>query len=158
MSVNNDPRVWGPPLWKKLHTITSNYPKKINNNNPDHIAIRNKVKKIFMDLKKEIPCKSCKYSYRKFIKQSPVDLHLHKGDSLDFWLYTLHNKVNVKLRKQETDRFNKAMLNLDEYSRINRISPVEYNNIKKRLKNQIIITGNDPTYEKVKKMYKNSHF
>lgn len=158
MSLSSDPRVWGPPLWKRLHTITFKYPERIDMSDVDDVAIRNKVRKIFEELRKTIPCKACRYSYRKFFKRDGVEKYLGGRDGLSRWLYRLHNKVNGKLRKQELERFKGALHRLDEYSRVRRISPKEYNDIKGRLKSQIMITGKDPLYVDVKKRYKYARF
>lgn len=154
--IDPNPRVWGPILWKKLHTITFKYPKVINPKNPDDVRLKKRVRKLFMDLKNTIPCKACRESYRRYIQELPIDGNLNSREKLSFWLYRIHNKVNAKLRRQESEDFRKALHQLEEYARVHRVSPQQFQDMKKRLKNQIMITGPDPTFADVKQMYKYS--
>ena len=154
----SDPKVWGPPLWRMLHTITFKYPNVIDVTNPNHLAIAKKVKQIFVGLQKTIPCKACKVSYSKFYKYDPINTYLGNMNALSRWLYRLHNRVNAKLRKQELDLFKRSLHQLDEYSRIYRISPHKHKIIKNRLKSRIIMTTNDPTYAAVKKKFKHARY
>ena len=155
MSIDSNPKVWGPVLWKKLHTITFNYPIKIDNTNKDDVAIRDAVRKIFLGLRNTIPCKACRDSYREFIRASPIDSHLGSRENLSYWLYEIHNKVNAKLRNLEREQFKVALQQLDEYARLHRVSPPQYQHMKYRLSCQIKITGPDPSFNEVKRMYKN---
>lgn len=152
-SIDPNPKVWGPKLWKKLHTITFDYPDHIDPNNPDDMRLKNQVKKLFTELKTGIPCKDCRKSYRLFIKRRPIDNRLDSMASLSRWLYEIHNMVNAKLRKRERALFRSKMQELDDYSRIYRISPEQYNRYKMEMKSKIMITGPDPTYQQVKNMY-----
>ena len=152
-SIDPNPKVWGPPLWKKLHTITFDYPEHIDENNPQDVAIKKGVRQLFLELRSAIPCKECRTSYRRFIKQFPVEPHLHSRDSLSRWLYDIHNMVNAKLRKKENDLYLKKMQELDDYSRVYRISPEQRNKFKHDMKCKIIITGPDPSYQQVKNYY-----
>ena len=75
-----DTRYWGPSGWDLFHRIAfhSEYPDKVL----EHIA-------------EVLPCKFCRNSTRKYIKELPYD----KSDPAR-WLYDIHNKVNHKLRSQ----------------------------------------------------------
>lgn len=152
-SIDPNPKVWGPPLWRKLHKITFEYPEQIDNSNPQDINIKNSVRRLFMELRTAIPCKECRDSYKVYIKRRPIDPHLHSRYALSKWLYDIHNMVNAKLRKKERDLFNKKMQELDAYARVYRISPTQRNEYKELMKSKIMITGPDPTYQQVKNMY-----
>jgi len=153
MSIDPNPKVWGPVLWKKLHTVTFKYPAYIDPKNPEDVALKNRVRKMFMDLRSAIPCKKCRVSYRSYIKQYPIEPHLNSQDALSKWLYDIHNMVNAKLRKEESDLFKLKMQELDDYARVYRISPEQRKHYKEVLKSRIMITGPDPTYQQVKNMY-----
>ncbi len=152
--MSNNPKAWGPPLWRKLHTITFRYPVHINPSNIDHQQIKIKTKALFTSLKNTIPCKMCRDSYRIFIKQMPIDGYLDSRERLAFWLYKIHNRVNAKLRKLESEQYKIALQKVEEYARVHRISPNELASIKAQLKGQIMITRADPTFEYVKRLYR----
>ena len=156
MYVDPNPKVWGPRLWKILHTITFKYPEKIDNSNSnaDDIKIKNRVRKLFNDLTRNIPCSACRQSYKKFLSESPIEPHLHSRESLSLWLYKIHNRVNAKLRNEERIEFNRAMQQLDEYSRLHRVSPEKFRQMKDAMRRKIMMTGSDPSFEKVKRMYR----
>lgn len=153
MSENSNPKVWGPVLWKELHTITFKYPVKIDNNNPKDKEIREKVRRLFLDLRSTIPCKRCRDSYKIFIKQLPIDPYLGSREDLSYWLYKIHNKVNAKLRNYERLEYTKSIQQLEEHARLHRMSPASFMRAKNELRQQILITGPDPSFEYVKKMY-----
>ena len=50
-SVDPNPKVWGPPLWKKLHKITFDYPEHINNNNSQRCSNKKTRKGIIHGIK-----------------------------------------------------------------------------------------------------------
>lgn len=152
-SIDPNPKVWGPPLWKKLHTITFEYPEYIDPKDPQSMQLKNNVGRLFNELKTAIPCKECRQSYRVFIKRYPVEPHLKSRYALSKWLYDIHNMVNAKLRKKESALFREKMQELDDYARIYRISPEQRASYKEHMKKCIMITGPDPTYQQVKNMY-----
>lgn len=86
-------KIWGPPMWIALHTISFGYPE----------SPTRKQKKDYLNLFTVIgqclPCKYCRESYEKFIQEDDTDLKksLDNRNSLTRWLYRIHNKVNNKL-------------------------------------------------------------
>ena len=90
-------KVWGPPGWMFLHTVTYGYPYEIDHNNHDHIIRKEYMKTFFKSVGNVLPCKYCRESYNNFIKQLPIDNHLNSRKDLVKWLYDIHNKVNDKL-------------------------------------------------------------
>lgn len=90
-------KVWGPPGWMFLHSITLGYPIKIDNYDEEHIIRKNKMKIFFESIGHVFPCKYCRISYLKFIKEIPIDKFLNSRKDLALWLYKIHNKVNHKL-------------------------------------------------------------
>lgn len=87
------PDIWGPSMWKSIHTIAVSYPL-----NPTHIDKKN-YKQFFKYLAKVLPCKSCSSSFRKYMKHLPIDNYLSTNKRLLYWTYLIHNKVNKKLNK-----------------------------------------------------------
>lgn len=92
--VNMSTKIWGPPMWTTLHTISFSYP--INPTDQD----KKNYKQFFTLVGDMLPCILCKRSYKEFIKTGETrlddDVMLNK-DTLTKWLYHLHNKVNFKL-------------------------------------------------------------
>ena len=89
-----DTKFWGPGGWRFLHTITFNYPE-----NPTAADKRN-YKSLFLNFQFTLPCKYCRESYAKFLRELPIEPYLASRSKLTMWLYLIHNKVNDKLRNQ----------------------------------------------------------
>jgi len=75
-----DTRFWGPSGWDLFHRIAA------HSNHPDEVL---------KHMAEVLPCKFCRNSTRRFIKNHPYD----KNDP-EKWLYEIHNMVNHKLRSQ----------------------------------------------------------
>ncbi len=92
--TNMNVKIWGPPMWVSLHTISFSYPI-----NPTNIDKQN-FKQYFTLVGDMLPCILCKNSYKEFIKSGETKLDdevMLNKDNLTKWLYHLHNKVNFKL-------------------------------------------------------------
>ena len=86
-----DTRFWGPPGWNLLHFIADKYKKK---NKHDYYLF-------FLSLPKVLPCIYCRNSLNAYYKETPLKKeNLVNNQSLQKWLYDIHNLVNNKLRKQ----------------------------------------------------------
>ena len=83
---------WGPKTWIYTHTVAQNY-------KPD-LQMKWVYKKFFTILQDILPCKYCRASYKEFIVQLPMEPHMNTKREFVQWFYTIHNKVNDKLRKQ----------------------------------------------------------
>lgn len=97
---------WGPPGWNFLHCLPLC--------SSDQWSPEEKRQWIdFFDLLRLIlPCKYCRASYQKFIADDPLQASLDSGSAAGHcqvgmarWLWTLHNKVNLKLDKQQCAEF-----------------------------------------------------
>ena len=93
-----DTRFWGPSGWKMLHLITFHY-----SYSPENAIL---FAKFFETIPYILPCKFCRSSLTDYYRQYP---YTHKeitngymNPQLDVkkWMYTIHNCVNNKLRKQ----------------------------------------------------------
>lgn len=99
MSENNGmiTKIWGPPAWIFLHCVVMGYPVQFDPEDSDHVYRRKGMKKFFKFITCVLPCKYCRESYNKYIKESPIENHLSSRVELARWLYDIHNKVNYKL-------------------------------------------------------------
>lgn len=75
-----DTRFWGPSGWDLFHRIAA------HSKDPDDVL---------KHMAEILPCKFCRNSTRRFVKQRPYDKH-----NPEKWLYEIHNMVNHKLRSQ----------------------------------------------------------
>jgi curved DNA-binding protein CbpA len=86
--------LWGPGGWLFLHSIAQNYPwKPTDEQKEDYFNF-------FRLTGNVLPCRYCRESYQKFIKQKGTILNLNtmqNRKSVVTWLYRIHNKVNRKL-------------------------------------------------------------
>lgn len=91
--------VWGPPTWFFLHSMAMAYPKKINNNNPDHIRIRTSMFSFLNNLGNVLPCNICSVSYNGYIKEPffEISKYLDSRAKLCYFIYLIHERVNTKL-------------------------------------------------------------
>ena len=91
--------VWGPPTWFFLHSMAMAYPKKINENNPEHIRIRNSMYSILSNLGNILPCSLCSVSYNGYIKEPSFEIskYLDSRAKLCYFIYLIHERVNRKL-------------------------------------------------------------
>jgi hypothetical protein len=96
-----DTSVWGPKLWFSMFIIASNYPTKIDVTNHIHIAKKRYHKNFFTSFKDILPCKYCRRSYKKFMKEIPIKNYLGGRQEIMYWLYLMKDKVNKKLILQE---------------------------------------------------------
>lgn len=92
---SNDPRVWGPHLWKYMHCSAANYPDRPTKEQIDQMITWLKT------LTVTIPCKKCKEHYSQYI-----DRHQHtlreicaSKDKLFNFIVDIHNQVNKRNNK-----------------------------------------------------------
>jgi len=98
-------KVWGPPGWFFLHTVSFGYPvdpQKFDSDNgqPPGTTSAN-YKNFFTNVGDILPCKYCRESYKNFVADLPPDVT--NRDTLVEWLWTIHNKVNEKLEDKYSD-------------------------------------------------------
>ena len=93
-----DPAIWGPSLWKVLHTLAvkaagdASWPAVLD------------------ALRSALPCPECSYHYNAWGKRFPVTRSIDIGE----WLRNLHNDVNRRTRRQP---WTAAMIS-DTYSKV----------------------------------------
>ena len=80
-----DTRFWGPSGWRLLHLMAEGgFPTE-------------DARKFWLYLPYVLPCKFCRSSLTEYYKKYPVPT---KGTDLPKWIWSIHNCVNAKLRKQ----------------------------------------------------------
>jgi hypothetical protein len=85
-----DTRFWGPPGWRLLHLISVSDALQRN---------PGAVREWFTLMAYVLPCKFCRASYTEYITEDPIP-RSRRTEDLARWLWSLHNKVNAKLRSQ----------------------------------------------------------
>jgi FAD-linked sulfhydryl oxidase len=85
-----DPKVWGPALWKFLHSMAANYPQKPN---PQYRA---SSRQFFYSLRHLLPCETCRVHYSALLsRRQPQTESAH---ALQEWVLWLHNEVNRRIK------------------------------------------------------------
>ena len=96
MSVNG-PNVWGPPLWRILHSLAERLGKQ---KNPTSISDERRAWVNFLkSVGAVIPCSRCKKHYDDWTKKNKIEAFLsHSYGSLREearkWLWALHTEIN----------------------------------------------------------------
>jgi hypothetical protein len=80
-----DTRYWGPSGWRLLHLISFSESADPKNLLP-----------FFWTIPYVLPCKYCRKSFSENMDKEPIDTAASPAK----WLWTMHNKVNAKLRDQ----------------------------------------------------------
>ena len=94
---------WGPDAWSFFHTVSFNYPLDPKQCDKDAYKV------FFESLKLMLPCSICRKSYNFFYDNFPIDNYLEDRNGVVYWLFILHNIVNMKLDKP-TAKFRDVVL------------------------------------------------
>lgn len=86
------PSKWGSYAWTYLHAVTFDYPE-----NPDD-EIKSRYENFFNCI--ILPCSICDISYDFLKVQFPIKPYLKDRGGIVYWLYWIHNLVNLKLKKK----------------------------------------------------------
>ena len=89
------PTVWGPHYWFVLFSIAVSYPT-----NPNDV-IKKKYYDFFHNLPLFIPHIEIGDDFSKILDKYPVTPYLDSRDSLMKWVHFIHNRINLKLGKNE---------------------------------------------------------
>ena len=91
--INMEPKIWGPPFWFMLHTISFSYPTNPTYHDQRHFY------DFFQNLYHVIPCPECQQHYLKFLQTNPISPSLDSNKNLSKWVVDLHNSINTELSK-----------------------------------------------------------
>lgn len=89
------PEIWGPIFWATFHLISMSYP-----DSPTYPEKR-AAKEFFLSMIHLLPCPVCRDHFKEIMVGMPIDSWLDDRRSLTEWVWTLHNRVNVRLGKSE---------------------------------------------------------
>lgn len=88
-------KIWGPPTWFMLHTISFNYP---NNPTPEE---KIRYKNFILNLRYVLPCKYCRMNLTNNLKKMPLTMKdLENRETFSRFIYELHEMVNKMLNKK----------------------------------------------------------
>ena len=90
-----EPKIWGPPFWFILHSISMNYPEKPSFNQKRHHY------DFFFNLKYVLPCEKCRKHYSLIFQKTPITPFLDNRKSFIEWVIYIHNEVNKSLGKDQ---------------------------------------------------------
>ena len=86
--------IWGPPFWHILHIISFNYPVNPTEEQKQHYY------NYFENVGNILPCIYCRNNYKNNLKSTNFSMDVFKNrGSLSFWVYSLHNHINMMLNK-----------------------------------------------------------
>lgn len=92
----SDPVVWGPALWRILHTLAERLGTQKNS---ILIADEQRAWMNFLhSVENAIPCKRCKDHYRRWSREHRIDAALTKGAARK-WVWGLHTEINAEQNK-----------------------------------------------------------
>ena len=94
-----------------------------------------------------LPCKYCRKSFKKFLKELPIDNHLDSRDSLTYWLYLIHDKVNKKLIKQEAKALQERLADITRKRKTGKLSNAQYHYRINKAKKTCLFTKPSLPYE-----------
>ena len=87
----SDPAVWGPAMWRILHSLAERLGKQTNT-----LLIQDEQRawiNFLRSVESVIPCKRCKGHYRDWGLKNRIDLAAMRITARA-WLWGLHNEVN----------------------------------------------------------------
>lgn len=87
----SDPAVWGPSMWRILHTLAERLGKQTT-----AIQIQDEQRawiNFLRCVENVIPCKRCKAHYRDWSLKNRIDAAVHRISARN-WLWKLHTEVN----------------------------------------------------------------
>jgi hypothetical protein len=93
--MNFDASIWGPHYWFFLHTVAESYPMSPND------VTKRKYYDLITNMPLFIPDAEIGDKFSKMIDRYPVTPYLDNRDSFVRWTHFMHNKINVKLGKEE---------------------------------------------------------
>jgi FAD-linked sulfhydryl oxidase len=90
-----DANVWGPHYWFFLHTVAESYPM-----NPNDVTKR-KYYDLITNMPLFIPDSDIGDKFSRLLDKYPVSPYLDNRYSFVRWVHFIHNKINIKLGKEE---------------------------------------------------------
>jgi hypothetical protein len=147
-------KFWGKALWNFLFTsILGRYPVKIENNNKEHLKIKEEYMKMIYSLKYTLPCIYCRDSFGGFLEKYPPEKFSNSRIELFYWLYLIKHQVNLKLIAQEKECYKNEKTLLKLKLKSNKITEKEYTQKLKEIKKEVFYTIPSPSFITVLERY-----
>ena len=137
------PSVWGPPFWTSLHHTAASFPLDPTEND------RKWYITFFTSVGHILPCVSCRYHFKLLLRDHPVEDYLYSRQTLSYWVWMCHNKVNIRTGKKEMPYYIIASrYNVDHPSQHEMaiIQTNEKQRKEKNMRNITRISSNDPRF------------
>lgn len=132
-------KIWGPPCWHFIHTMSFNYPV-----NPTEIQ-KKTYRDFILSLRSVLPCGKCRDNLEKNFKRLPLTMKEMKNrDTFSRYIYELHEVVNTMLLKKSNLTFEQVR---DRYEHFRSQCSKKKN---KTLKKQPEKGCTEPIYQKTK--------
>jgi len=94
----HNPKVWGPPTWFFLHSMTLALPDQVPEEQQKEMLM------LLVSLEHTLPCSTCGQNLAKHMKQYPVEPHLASREEMVDWMIKIHNEVNKDTGKPVISR------------------------------------------------------
>lgn len=95
MLMEYDQTVWGPHFWFFIHTVGFTYPELPTEGE------KKRVYNFITSLEYFIPHKAISENFSQLLDEYPLSSYLSSKESLLKWIHFIHNKINVRIGKQE---------------------------------------------------------
>lgn len=141
---------WGPHAWAFLFSmIAGSYPVRVNPSNSDHTKMVRAHVAILKSLRYTLPCRLCRESYSRFLRELPIEKYTRSRRDMLYWLYLIHDKVNQKLMKQEQDAYELEKAKLKS----RKLPPARMQATLAKIKARTLKTKPSPPFDYVIAMY-----
>jgi hypothetical protein len=88
-------KIWGPPMWHYLHTMSFNYPVNPTPEEKKH------YRDFIINLQYVLPCKYCRMNLTNNFKKKPLHMcDMASRDTFSRYIYELHETINKMLGKK----------------------------------------------------------
>jgi len=88
-------KIWGPPMWHYLHTMSFNYPVNPTPEEKKH------YRDFIINLQYVLPCKYCRMNLTNNFKKKPLQMcDMASRDTFSRYIYELHETINKMLGKK----------------------------------------------------------
>jgi hypothetical protein len=88
-------KIWGPPMWHYLHTMSFNYPVNPTPEEKKH------YRDFIINLQYVLPCKYCRMNLTNNFKKKPLQMcDMASRETFSRYIYELHETINKMLGKK----------------------------------------------------------
>ena len=85
---------WGPIYWNYIHMVTLHYPNKPSKKEKDLYF------NLILNFINTLPCPTCKKEVNKLITNNNLQKSLESRETFVKYFWSIHNQVNIRLKKQ----------------------------------------------------------